>query len=387
MPPAHSLVSFAQLRAALTKGKTMLTSIMQNNDLANVMLNQEQANDRKESSDFHGILESQEFTTLAESARVTNDIISKVKSLDDSSAMSERLEQETADVVDLLLREIRAGGLTASKHASIRYFLVGNVLLITKRTFNNHREFMRFKRAYFVPSYSLEALRQAVRVARLGGYFVRFAMLSKNNLLELYYAINKMSDVQRNEDGMIISPRFNALLDLIPERSMELIDVGDSGAFRRILDELITIYRLENAGISTEVFTHDQARLISLYRGKAIETEDAKSIADKLDAISEAERPSFFDTWVMDKLFIPSAEGASRSPNRRLDSSAATLGILCDKYLTNQMLMQELLDDPNARTTVIEAHQKFTSVVDKLQEEEEVAEASPICIPFTEEGI
>jgi len=142
--------------------------------------------------------------------------------------------------------------------------------------------------------------------------------LGKNRLLEMYYMFVQMLQAEDDsrtykERALLTSEERNQV-----KRNLRLlqtqyggpdyseIDTSDVALFRTYVDTILTLYQLERAGIPNTVFNYDQAKMLALYRGLAIEVGQAEEIKEELDAIdNDAEKKVMFNIWVLNRMCFP----------------------------------------------------------------------------------
>lgn len=265
---------------------------------------------------------------------------------------SRELEDRVATCVTQLLSEIKRIERKSAKDSGYRYFLIGRLLNLMEDRFETKAGYMRWVRTKFKTGLGLEALRQAKRIARLDEYALNLLALGKNGLLELYYLFRKAPDVKKDHNGNITSERMKNLLSATQLLSPDAIDLADAKELRIRMDTLITLFRMLEKGIDSTVCSGEDARMIALFRSKAVETYQVEKVDSWLNQRSKGRkdmaggtapadenmlRKQDFENWVLNRMVVPK-ESETPVENQRLMALAKQMRTEATKYRDNEIL-------------------------------------------------
>ena len=229
------------------------------------------------------------------------------------------IQEQTKIMINGFLGFLEKLGKNTARKTVISYYLVGNILRIVEPKFSSKAEYMRWLRTVFPADRSLESLRQARKIASLHEYALKYSLLGKNRVLELYYMLEQHVDEENHfrsqKDQPLITEgekksRIIELEDLLINcglNEMAELDAVDVKALRTSMDAALTLYRIRKQlaleSITDVQISVEQAKMLALYRGLALEWRHIKDVARQLKDPIILNRQEFFDGWVMERLY------------------------------------------------------------------------------------
>jgi hypothetical protein len=185
---------------------------------------------------------------------------------------------------------------------------MGSTLEEIRESFESPHEFARWRDTTFGSRHK-RLFQEAEQLARMGDFSRRFAAMGKTRVLQLE-TIRKAEGKASCEDILRECPVYDAIAEIaLPDDVVTRLKVepfpdlsydSDGERVKNYVSGIITQRRLMNAGIDYVDF--DQAQLIAEYGGEAIQVKEVDRIKTMLDKVAEADRPTFFDNLVMDRM-------------------------------------------------------------------------------------
>ncbi len=309
---------------------------------------------------FEAELHQRETELLAEMG-INPDIGVLLNSVSLNTPITDELKDSIVLSITGLLAEVRAIGIRASKQTGIRYWIIGRLLNRAEAEIKPKAQYMKWLRQNFKSELGLEALRQAKRIAHLGPYALDGINrgCNKNMMLEWYYLFGKMPDIKRDKNGMIISERMNRLLREYDLFDPDSIDVNESEASRTRIDTVVTIFRLQENGIGDDICSIEYARMIALYRTKAIEPVQALKLKEWLDNQIKVRtdlgqtgnetqwKKEDFQKWVLNRMVFP-VTASNPVQKKRIHSITKQMVEESLRYCEDDVLVSELTEEDMA---------------------------------------
>lgn len=237
---------------------------------------------------------------------------------------------------------------------------VGEILNTIEPTFKKKADYTAWIKDNFEDKH-IRYLQQARQLADMGDFARNYAAAGKNRLL----ALENLRKVEKKRE-------CEALFNNYPLPDMT--EDGDGQLLKRQIDSVITLHRLQKAGLRSATF--EQAALIASYNQDAMAVKTAEEVSTWLEQNPEEERPALFDRYIQDEMTYPSERPYIPAPKASLDKILADL-LNCygsanlddDAWIAKQ---REL----NLRNSLLRAQQFITQLIDRIGAEEPTAEAT-----------
>lgn len=270
------------------------------------------------------------YTTPRDSAALREGMAATVESLNihfEGIEEQSRID-EAKQVVEGLFSYLERLGKSTARKTVITYYLLGRVLNNVEGWFPSKAQYMIWVRNTFAKERHLENLRQARKLADLGEYTIKYASLGKNRCLELVYLFRQQIQEEKDRREYKGEPQMTDAeeIQLLRQLDQELVGNGfdfdaeqgpnDVDALRTHMDTVLSVYRLKEAGIDSQLISYDQVKLLALYRGLALEKKTARELKDILDTKESVEdKKLLLDDWICNRMHVP-GEGIELRPMR-----------------------------------------------------------------------
>ena len=186
---------------------------------------------------------------------------------------------------------------------------VGEILNTIEPTFKKKAEYTAWIKDNFEDKH-IRYLQQARQLADMGDFARNYAAAGKNRLL----ALENLRKVEKKKE-------CEALFNKHPLPDMT--EDGDGHLLKRQIDSVITLHRLQKAGLRSATF--EQAALIASYNQDAMAVKTAEEVNTWLEQNPEEARPALFDRYIQDEMTYPSEHPYIPAPKASLNKILSDL--------------------------------------------------------------
>lgn len=147
---------------------------------------------------------------------------------------------------------------------------------------------------------------QAKQIARMGSFAARFSVLGKNRLLEF----DRLRENPKKKGSLESVRKMNVdeYTRIMTDNPLpKVADIQEEEVYKVHIDALITLKRLQEAGIHEAEF--EQAVLLAVYHRTHMEKKQVAIIAKQMEGAEN--RAEVFDRYVMDKGVLAIPESSS----------------------------------------------------------------------------
>lgn len=237
---------------------------------------------------------------------------------------------------------------------------VGNILNVVEPTFKKKSDYTKWIMNNFKNNH-VRYFQQAKQLALMGDFARTYAAAGKNRLLMLEH----VRDVEKKRECEMLFEDYP-----LPDTTED----EDGQLLKRQIDSVITLHRLQNAGLRSVTF--DQANLVASYNNEAITVNKAVEIKTWMDQQPEEERPALFDRFVQDQMAYPSDHPYTPAPKASL---AKVLADLLTCYGTGNLEDEAWIArqrELNILESLLSAQRLIGQLIDRMRTDEPATSAT-----------